>query len=609
MAARSSSSSSSSFSIVPTPDPDSMGQSTTTGSERRTPHLRQTKTSQQLIVNGEPFLMLAGELHNSSLSSAAYMSTVWPTMRRMNINTLLGAVTWEMIEPSEGVFDFSELDKVIAGAREHDIHLVLLWFGSFKNALSTYVPGWVKSDVDRFPRVHVLDENRRLQTLELVSPFNDRAWQADARAFQALMRHVKEVDSEHSTIIMVQVENEVGLLGDSRDRSRVADQAFNAPVPSDLLSRLGSAEQELHPIFRKRWPDLQAKIANGTVENGCWESVFGEGIAAEELFMADTFARYVSHVASAGRAEYDIPLYTNTWLNFDDPSVLDLTGIPLGNGTPTVAGGGAKAGVYPSGGPVPHVLDIWNLHTVDKGCLDFISPDLYLHDYEWVCEQYRHNKNPLFIPEQKADAPGVRRTWLAYGSFAAMGCSPFGIDTVEMDPAELALWRRSNGLLHSMRRQILAAQAERPDDIFGFYFDDPDDSKRTKWTKTFGDMEVIVERSFVFGRQSAGYGIVIHQGEGKFLLIGSGFQTTFRDTRSTATFTGILAAEEKSVDESGKLSTLRVLNGDETRSGAFMIMPTEDPDYGGFPIRVTIPARTYIAEVTAYSLQEKSEHY
>lgn len=549
--------------------------------------------------------MLAGELHNSSLSSAAYMSTVWPTMKSMNINTLLGSVTWEMIEPKEGHFVFSELDKVILGARQHDLHLVLLWFGSFKNALSTYVPGWVKKDINRFPRVHVLDEDRKLKTIDLVSPFNSRAWEADAKAFAALMRHLKEFDAEHSTVLMVQVENETGLLGDSRDRSKVADAAFSAPVPSDLLTSLTSAS-ELHPMFEKRWPRFQA----ASVKNASWESVFGTGVAAEEMFMADAFARYVGRVAAAGKKEYEIPLYTNCWLNFDDPSVLDLEGIPLGEGTPTVAGGGAKAGVYPSGGPVPHALDIWNFHTVEKGSLDFISPDLYLHDYQWVCQQYRYKNNSLFIPEQKADAFGVRRTWLAYGSYGALGCSPFGIDTVEMDESELQLWRRSNGILHSMRREILAVQAERPEAMFGFYFDEVKPSKPAdQWRKTFGDMEVIIDRSFVFGKPGPGYGIVIHQGEGKFLLIGSGFQITFKSAKPESTFTGILAAEEKIVDEQGNLTTLRTMNGDETRSGAFMIMPTEEPDYGGFPIRVTIPARTYIAEVTAYSLEEESKHF
>lgn len=249
---------------------------------------------------------------------------------------------------------------------------------------------------------------------------------------------------------MVQVENETGLLGDSRDRSRAATEGLNSPVPSDLLSYLHSQE-ELHPMFTKRWPDFQSV----TDQNICWEDVFGPGIAAEELFMADAFTRYVGRVAAAGKAEHGIPLYTNTWLNFDDASVLDLSGIPWGSGTSTVAGGCAKACVYPSGGPGPHALDIWIFHTIEQGSLDFISPDLYLHGYEWVCRQYRYRSNPLFIPEQKADLAGARRTWLAYGSFGAIGCSPFGIDTVNMNAKEQAAWTRSNGLLNSMRCRFL----------------------------------------------------------------------------------------------------------------------------------------------------------
>jgi GH35 family endo-1,4-beta-xylanase len=148
------------------------------------PYLRKTKTSSQLIVHGKPFLMLAGELHNSSLSDAAYMSTVWPNMKATNINTLLGSVTWEMIEPVEGRFKFSQLDSVILDARKFDMHLVLLWFGSFKNALSTYTPAWVKQDIKRFPRVHTLEAGGVMKTLELVSPFVRRA----GRRTQKLLR-------------------------------------------------------------------------------------------------------------------------------------------------------------------------------------------------------------------------------------------------------------------------------------------------------------------------------------------------------------------------------------------------------------------------------------
>ena len=100
------------------------------------PHLKATPDGKQLIVKGEPYLMLAGELQNSSLTSAEFMAEVWPKMVETNVNTLLGCVTWEMIEPREGEFDFSVLDKVVLGAREHGLHLVLLWFGSFKNGMT-----------------------------------------------------------------------------------------------------------------------------------------------------------------------------------------------------------------------------------------------------------------------------------------------------------------------------------------------------------------------------------------------------------------------------------------------------------------------------------------
>jgi beta-galactosidase GanA len=106
------------------------------------PHLQQHGTTKQLIVNGKPFLMLGGELQNSSFSSAEYMSEVWPKMVATNINTVLGAVTWEMIEPGEGRFDFKEFDKVVLDARKYGIHLVLLWFGSFKNGASHVYQIW-----------------------------------------------------------------------------------------------------------------------------------------------------------------------------------------------------------------------------------------------------------------------------------------------------------------------------------------------------------------------------------------------------------------------------------------------------------------------------------
>ncbi|OAK94162.1 glycoside hydrolase [Phaeosphaeriaceae sp. SRC1lsM3a] len=560
------------------------------------PHLRKTKTSSQLIVHGEPFLMLSAELHNSTLSSAKYMADdkIWDNMKNMHVNTLLGSVSWEQIEPVEGQFDFSNLDAVITDARKYDIHLVLLWFGSFKNALSTYVPAWVKKDVKRFPRVQVLEAGGRKRTQELLSPFCEEAWTADARAFGALMAHLKEFDGQHSTVLMVQVENETGLLGDSRDRSRIANQKFQEPVPTALLQALQSKKADLHPEFHKRYPEIYSETAG----EATWMDVFGKKdvIDAEEMFMAHYYSSYIHHVASAGKAAYPIPLYANVWLNVDDPSGMDLTGLP------PIVGGGGKAGVYPSGGPCPHTMDVY-IHNAPS--LDFIGPDLYFHDYETTCRNYRHGGQPLFIPEQQRNEKGARRVWLAYGTYLSLGCSPFGIDSLQ---ASESAFTKHYGLINSLRKQILDAQANRPEDMMGFFFDDivGDNVEEKSWTKVMGEFEVIVERAFVFGKPGPGAGMVIHQGDGKFLCAGWGFNLHFKSTKPKSTFTGILHAEEKEVDvETCELSTLKLLGGDETRSGKFLIMPNEDPDYGGFPIAVTIPARTCIAECWAYSLEEE----
>lgn len=547
------------------------------------PHLRRSENgSVQLILKGKPFLMLSGELHNSSLSSAKFMSEVWPAMKAQSINTLLGAVAWEAIEPHEGHFDFAELDAVLAGARQHDIHLVLLWFGTYKNGISTYAPGWVKKDVKRFPRVQVLEAGGVKRTVEMVTPLSNEACAADGRAFAALMRHLAEVDSEHNTVLMVQVENETGLLGDSRDRSRRADKAFHEPVPAALLEHLNKTD--LHPRFKERFPNVPASGLHS------WDAIFGAGSAANEAFMAYLISSYVGRVAAAGKKEYNIPLYTNTWLNFDDPSDLDLRGVPV------VVGGGAEPGVYPSGGPCPHVLDIWRHNTP---ALDFLAPDLYFHNYETVCQNYSAQGNPLFIPEQRRDENGARRVWLSYATYGALGASPFGIDT----GAETV--GREFKLLAQTKDYLLAAA---PQDRMGFFFDEePSGRNPERWTRVFSDVEVIVERAFVFGKAGPGGGMVIHLGASKFLLVGRGFHVRFRSVRAEATFTGILWAEEKEVDAEGKLKTLRVLNGDETRSGEFVIMPNDDPDYGGFPIAVTVPARTCIAEVEAYWVAEEGD--
>lgn len=452
---------------------------------------------------------------------------------------------------------------------------------------STYTPSWVKTNPARFPRAELRKAGGVIEVADVLSLFHEENVEADAKAFRKLLAHVREVDEKDSTVLMVQVENEVGLLFDSRDGSALANRAFAESVPTDLLTFLDEEYDSLHTDLKK---NLKTFVERSKPRSGTWEEVFGKSNRTEELFMAYHYAHYVNRVAAAGKAEYPIPLYTNVWQNY--------AGEDADSDTPIVVGGGGEPGDYPSGGATTNVLDIWLRYAPD---LEFIAPDIYLNEYTSLCSKYRHRNNTLFIPEQRRDEYGVRRIWIAYGTFQALLASPFGIDTLE---SESNPFTKHYGLLSQVSQIVLEAQ-RNPGSFVGFCFDemsgDKDPSKPIK--QRFGDWDITIERSFVFGKPGTGSGMVIHRGGARFLLIGWGFQVTGQSTKAGTKFNGILKNEEKVVEDmaTGKLRTLRTLGGDETRSGASAMMPNEDPDYGGFPIAITIPARTGIAEVEFYA--------
>ncbi len=383
------------------------------------PHLDQRNGQTQLIVDGKPFLMLAVELHNSATGSTHRMAPVWKQMAEKNINTVLAPVSWELIEPEEGKFDFTQVDNMIKGAREAGLKLGILWFGSWKNGLSTYVPSWVKLDTRRFPLASFVTK----QKVNMLSTLGREAMEADARAFTAMMAHIKDTDYDH-TVILVQVENEMGALdvaaafwgGNNRamrDYSPAANRAFKGQVPEMLTAYLDKHRKTLHPAIRQAWE------TNGSQRKGTWEEVFGVGqpssnsgkwmdeypYLTEEIFMTWYYATYVEYIASRGKQAYALPMYVNAWLkssSFSEP------------------------GRYPSGGPLPHVFDIWRAAAPS---IDFFSPDIYaIEIFDETCRQYSVDGNPLFIPETTDDAAGAARAFYAIGRYGAIGYSPFGID-------------------------------------------------------------------------------------------------------------------------------------------------------------------------------------
>src|ERR1035437_4552638 len=360
------------------------------------PHLEKRGRSTQLIVDGKPFLVLGGELSNTVSSDTERMKVVWPLLSgKVHMNTILTGVSWDWIEPEEGKYDFRLVDQLIESARQNNVHIVWIWFGSWKNGLSSFAPAWVKAAQDRFPRAQI----RGGKTIEILSTLSQNNMQADARAFAALMRHTREVDRSHR-VIMVQVQNEVGVLGDSRDRSPAANEAFAKPVPKELLDYLAKHKLELLPEFKQVWD------AAGARTSGTWEEVFGEGAKADEIFMGWNYARYINAVTEAGKKEYAIPMFVNAWIVQPEDK---------------------GPGYYLSGGPQAHMHDIWRAGAPQ---IDLLCPDIYLPDFTGIVARYGRSGNPIFVPESAGDTRGAANAFYAIGQHRAIGYSPFGIDNV-----------------------------------------------------------------------------------------------------------------------------------------------------------------------------------
>ncbi len=258
------------------------------------PHLARNHGATQIIVDGKPLLIRGGELENSSASSLSYMQTVWPKIVAMHCNTVLAPAYWRLIEPQEGKFDFTTVDGLIQGARQHHMRLVLLWFGSWKNSMSSYVPDWVKENQQLFPRA-VRADGTSLEILSALSPNN---LAADSNAFVALMRHLRKIDSADHTVILVQVENEVGMIPNARDHSAAANAAFLSPVPPALTSYLAKNKGSLQPALKQPWESHGMKVGAN------WPDTFGSGIATDELFTAWTEAHYTGEIAARGKQVY-----------------------------------------------------------------------------------------------------------------------------------------------------------------------------------------------------------------------------------------------------------------------------------------------------------------
>ena len=509
------------------------------------PHLRRQGAATQLIVDDQPFLFRGGEVGNSA-GEPDFLRQYWPKFRALRLNGLVVPVYWDVIEPQEGQFDFAMLDRLVADARENDIRLVLLWFGSWKNSMSCYAPTWVKRDSRRFPR----SQDSAGRGLEILSPFHAANRDTDARSFATLLRHVRELDGGRQTVIMVQVENEIGMIPEARDHCPEAEKQFAGPVPADLIDYLVKNVDTLAPEFRAAWSRA------GSKRSGTWSEVFGPGVATDEIFMAWHFARYVDAVAAAGKKEYPLPMYVNAALIRP----------------------GHLPGQYPSAGPLPHLFDLWR---AGAPAIDFFSPDIYFQNYSECARRYARDGNPLFVPEALRSADASVHALYSFGALDAMGFCPFGIESIP-EPAGRQL-ADSFDLVTQLAPLIAAHQGRGT--MAGILPEGPEQRQPQQiWLGGYvlhvsferGDgpslADGVVNAPAAVNASLPSGGLVIALAPDEFLLAGTGITVTFAQRTTAHRQVGLESVEEGRF-VNGQWTHVRWLNGDETNQGRFLRLP------------------------------------
>ena len=490
------------------------------------PRLVQKDGRITLLVEGRPYLILGGQIHNSS-GWPSELPQVWQSLAALHANTMEAPAYWEQIEPQPGHFDFTNVDALVEGARAHNLHMVLLWFGTWKNGNMQYAPEWVKSDSKRFPRMIRPDG----EPTDVLSANSRNTLEADKAAFTALMRHLKQIDGEQHTILLVQVENESGGIGSVRDFSAAANQEFAGQVPADLLAATHK-------------------------QPGAWSQVFGS--EADEVFQVYHQAKYINEIAAAGKAEFAIPYYINVWVSHTTVELPQrqvlLPGIQ-----------------YPSGGAVQKFVGLWKSLAPS---IDMIGPDLYTDDsstYRELIQTYHRPDNPLWIPETGRSDNFAKFFYYALGD-GAIGFSPFGVDhsgwnILGDDPFKAHA--RNFALIEPMSREI--AQLE----FDGKLKTSVEEPGQTQQELDFGPWQATVAFGFPQrdgqrapgNRDAHGAALVAQLGPNEFLITGVDASVSFHVPGKLPGMRSQILSAQLGSYENGVWKPIKLLNGDEVDRG------------------------------------------
>jgi len=490
------------------------------------PKFVENKGRWALMVDGRPYLMLGGQIHNSS-AWPSELPAVWKSLEGLHANTIEAPAYWEQIEPEQGRFDWTNVDAIVKGARAHNLHAVLLWFGTWKNGNMQYVPEWVKTDPKRFQRVIRADG----EPADVLSANSRANLEADKAAFVALMRHLKELDGTEHTVLLVQVENESGIIGSVRDFSPDSNREFEGQVPPQMLTAAHK-------------------------QPGTWREVFGGD--ADELFQLYHQALYINQIAAAGKAEFNIPIYMNVW----------LSGLPAELPQRQIYQPGIQ---YPSGGAVQRWVGLWRaLAPAVSAC----APDIYTSDPDavrGVLKAYHRPDNPLFVPEVGRSDGFAKYLFAALGE-GAVGFSPFGVDPRGwniLGDAPPSAHAKNFALVGPMAREIATLNFE------GKLRTTSEEPGQPQQELDFGSWQATVAYGFPQrdGRRALGTNdqhgaaLVAQLGQDEFLVTGVDASVSFHlPGRLPGMRMQILSAQEGKY-ENGAWKSVRLWNGDEVDRG------------------------------------------
>lgn len=524
----------------------------------------------RFMDQGQPFFSVGAQVQNCSSYAPNDMEWAFRAAKTACLNTLAVPFYWEQVEPVEGSFDFSQLNRFILRCRREGLKLAVVWFGAWKDASMSYTPEWVKEDPDRFWRVRTHDG---METTVL-SPHCPATYEADWKAFTRLVSFIKSTDGCHHTVCSIQVENEPGLLGSERDWRPEADAQLRSPVPPQVVEWVRKVP--LSPAYTQ-WQ------ACGSRAEGDWPALFGD--CASEYMTAYVMACFLEGLTRGGKSIYaDVPYLIN--------AALDITPKWQAPGVEYIAAGPHLAGFpfYKAGAP----------------SVDMLTPDLYTSQWEEfrrTCELYARGDNPLFISEMSPAGPGAKYLFDAVGRKHAIGVHVFGLETMvdrqgNPRPGNLETIKSLRILSHAT--PLLNRFADSSD-MHALMQQDYQDSSliplrggltaRVEFGKKPAFMGLFSQNDFLHVDEDplpeAGRGLLFQVSEREFYLVGEALRVYFANprhsegkTQQQLTYDKLLhraipylRVEEGHFDDKGHYVVDRLRNGDERDYG---VWATED---------------------------------